>query len=41
MLFEHFDEKVFILIDEYDAPINSSIGKPYYNEVLSYMSQIY
>lgn len=27
LLFEHFDQKVWVLIDQYDTPINSSFLK--------------
>ncbi len=28
LLHEHFDKKVFVLIDEYDSPMNNLIGNP-------------
>ena len=41
LLHTHFKRKVLLLIDDYDAPINSSIGKPYYSYVKGTMNQIY
>ena len=40
-IFEYFNERVYVLIDEYDALMNSAIEKPYYDYVKSTMSEIY
>jgi hypothetical protein len=40
-VYENFNKKVILLIDEYDAPLNSCIEKPYYNDVLSVMNEVF
>jgi len=36
-LYRHYERKVFILIDEYDAPIISSYTNGYYKELMDFM----
>ena len=33
MLRDHYDRKVFVMIDEYDVPMAKSLGTPYYDQV--------
>ena len=40
-IYKYFKKKIYVLIDEYDAPLNSSIGKPYYSYVEGLMKDIY
>ena len=40
-IFEYFRERVYVLIDEFDAPMNSSIGKEHYQYVESLMKEIF
>ena len=40
-LYKYFNEKVYVLIDDYDAPLISSIGKPYYKMVESIIETIF
>jgi len=40
LLHEHFKQKVFILIDEYDAPLNSTLNQEHYNTVLNTLRPI-
>ena len=41
MLNQHFNKQVYVLVDEYDAPINSSFGKSYFNYVVNVMHHIF
>ena len=41
MLYQHFKKEVYVLVDEYDAPINSSFGKSYFNYVVNVMHHIF
>ena len=41
LLYQHFEKKVYVLVDEYDAPINSSFGKSYFNYVVNVMHHIF
>lgn len=36
-LYKHFEQKVVVLIDEYDAPVHSSYSQGYYEEMLAFM----
>ncbi len=35
------DQKVFVIIDEYDAPLNSSLGETYFNKVDKTLKAMY
>ena len=41
LLHEHFGKRVYVLIDEYDAPMNSSIGQGYYEDVVGIIRGIF
>ena len=41
LLHEYCREQAYVIIDEYDAPINSSFGRSYYERVVSTLQQIY
>jgi hypothetical protein len=40
-LFKNFNKKVILLVDEYDAPLNSCLGKPHYSSVLDVINEVY
>ena len=40
LLYQYFGRKVFILIDEYDAPLNSAYNKTYYEGILNIFREI-
>ena len=40
MLHKHHGEKVIILLDEYDNPINNSYGKPFQQDVVGLMREL-
>lgn len=40
LIYGFFGKKVFVIIDEYDAPLNASIGKDYFTIVFNYMKLI-
>ena len=39
MLHAHYGEKAFVLIDEYDSPINSASTNGYYDEMVAFMRE--
>ena len=41
LLYNHFGKKSFIIIDEYDTPLISSMGKDYYNKALKLFREFY
>ena len=41
ILQENFNKNVFIIIDEYDAPLNSSIGKEYFSFISEHLGAMY
>ena len=41
LLHEHFKRKVMVLVDDYDAPINTSIGKTFASFVTKVINNIY
>lgn len=41
MLFQHYDEKAIIIIDEYDIPIQQGHTKGFYNEVIDFMRNLF
>ena len=41
LLYQHFKRRVMIIVDDYDAPINSSYGKTYSSFVTHIMNKIY
>ena len=41
LMHQHFKRKVILLVDDYDAPINSSIGLPCFSFVTDIMDRIY
>ena len=40
-LYKYYEEKVIILIDEYDAPIINAFDKGYYNEAINFFQTFY
>lgn len=40
-LYNYYNKKVFILIDEYDVPIIKCYGKKYYEDVLSFFKSVF
>ena len=41
LLHEYYGREVYIIIDEYDAPLNSCFGEDYYKDVLVIIEQIF
>lgn len=41
LLFVHYGQKVFILIDEYDAPLNAAYGKDYFEDLVSFFKGMF
>ena len=41
LLNKHYDNKVFILIDEYDTPLNAAYGKPYFDDVVNFFKGMF
>lgn len=41
MLFQHYNEKAIIIIDEYDIPIQQGHTKGFYNEVIDFMRNLF
>ena len=41
LLHERCCERVYVIVDEYDAPINNSFGRSYYGRVVGTLEQIY
>ena len=33
MLFEHYNKRVFVIIDEYDYPLNNSLESPFHDRI--------
>ncbi len=41
MLFKHFEQKVIVLIDEYDVPLAKAYSKGYYNDMVELISSLF
>ncbi len=41
MLFQHFGEKVIVLIDEYDVPLAKAYTRGYYNDMVELVSSLF
>lgn len=41
MLHDHYDEKAIIIIDEYDTPIQQGHTKGFYDEIISFMRNLF
>jgi hypothetical protein len=41
LLNKHYDKKVFILIDEYDAPLNAAYGKEHFEELIYFFKGMF
>ena len=41
LLCEYFKKTVFVIVDEYDAPLNSSIGKPHFPSLVGIIREIF
>lgn len=40
-LYQHYDQKVMILIDEYDTPLNAAYGQPYFEETVNFLKGLF
>ncbi len=41
LLFKHYHQKVYILIDEYDTPLNYAYGKEHFDEVVDFLKGMF
>ncbi len=41
LLNKHYKNTVFILIDEYDTPLNAAYGKPHFDEVVNFFKSLF
>ena len=41
LLCEYFNKKVFVIVDEYDAPLNSSIGKAHFPSLVGIIREMF
>ena len=41
LLCEYFNRKVFVIVDEYDTPLNSSIGKAHFPAIVGIIREIF
>lgn len=40
-LYKHYGQKVIILIDEYDVPLDKAYQNGYYNEMVEHISSLF
>ena len=41
LLYDYFKKKVFVIVDEYDAPLNSSIGKNHFSSLVGIIREMF
>lgn len=41
LLYKHYESKVFILIDEYDSPLNAAYGQSYFNDLVNFLKGMF
>jgi hypothetical protein len=40
-LYRHYDQKVIIIIDEYDTPLNASYNKPFFEQIIYFFKGLF
>jgi len=41
LLYKHYESKIFILIDEYDSPLNAAYGQPYFDDLVNFLKGMF